>query len=165
MPTRRGGSSPGFASSIRRVHGLGRDRGIDLDEIDSSFFVIAPRVGNLLLYVLCLVKPPRWLWNLLLQKIRASRDPQPLYPRLGVVLRTLYLTRRAIAHFRWMDFSIFPGWTGYVFWRLGVVGLWWRQLTARAPQPERPEKWAGRQDAELAMLPAIEAASSELPSG
>jgi hypothetical protein len=64
-----------------------------------------------------------------------------------------------------MDFSIFPGWTGYVFWRLGVVGLWWRQLTARAPQPERPEKWAGRQDAELAMLPAIEAASSELPSG
>jgi radical SAM superfamily enzyme YgiQ (UPF0313 family) len=141
-----------------------RERGIDLDEIDSSFFVIPPRVGNLLLYVLCLVKPPRWLWKLLLRRVRSSREPQQLYPRLGVVLRTLYLGRRAAAHFARMDFSIFPGWTGYVFWRLGLVGLWWRRLTPRAPRPERPEKWAARQDAKLAVLPAVEPASSELPS-
>jgi radical SAM superfamily enzyme YgiQ (UPF0313 family) len=121
-----------------------RERGIDLDEIDSSFFVIPPRVGNLLLYVLCLAKPPRWLWKLLLRRVRASTEPQPLYPRLGVVLRTLYLGRRAMAHFARMDFSIFPGWTGYVFWRLGLVGLWWRRLTRRHPRPERPEKWEQR---------------------
>jgi radical SAM superfamily enzyme YgiQ (UPF0313 family) len=122
-----------------------RERGIDLDEIDSSFFVIPSRVGNLLLYVLCIVKPPRWLWNLLLRRVRASTEAQPLYPRLGVVLRTLYLARRALAHFARMDFSIFPGWTGYVFWRLGLVGLWWRRLTPHPPKPARPEKWADRE--------------------
>jgi anaerobic magnesium-protoporphyrin IX monomethyl ester cyclase len=121
-----------------------KERGIDLDEIDSSFFVIPPRVGNLLLYVLCIVKPPRWLWKLLLRRVRASTEPQPLYPRLGVLLRTLYLGRRALAHFARMDFSIFPGWTGYVFWRLGLVGLWWRRLTRRSPRPQRPEKWEKR---------------------
>jgi hypothetical protein len=91
--------------------------------------------------LLCLVKPPRWLWKLLLGRVRASGEPQPLYPRLGVALRTLYLARRAAAHLARMDFSIFPGWAGYVFWRLGLVGLWWRRFTRRPPRPERPAKW------------------------
>jgi radical SAM superfamily enzyme YgiQ (UPF0313 family) len=115
-----------------------KDRGIAIDEIDSGYFVIPPRVGNLLLYVLCLCKPPRWLWNRLLKRVRASSEPQPMYPRTGLVLRTLYLAKRAIAHFKRMDFSIFPGWTGYVFWRLGLVGLWQRRFTPRLPRPERP---------------------------
>jgi radical SAM superfamily enzyme YgiQ (UPF0313 family) len=141
-----------------------KERGIDIDEIDSSFFVIPPRVGNLLLYVLCLVKPPRWLWKLLLRRVRASTEAQPIYPRLGVVLRTLYLSRRAIAHFRRMDFSIFPGWTGYIMWRLGLVGLWWRRFTPRYPRPERPEKWEGRDAARLNVVAAApaEPASTEL---
>jgi hypothetical protein len=118
-----------------------KERGVELDKIDSSFFVIPPRVGNLLLYVLCLWKPPRWLWKRLLARVRARTDPQPLYPRLGLILRTLYLGRRAGAHFARMDFSIFPGWTGYVFWRLGLVRLCQRRLTRRLPKPETPEKW------------------------
>lgn len=57
------------------------------------------------------------------------------------MLRTLYLGRRALAHFARMDFSIFPGWTGYVFWRAGLVGLW-KRLHPRLAKPERPAKWA-----------------------
>lgn len=117
-----------------------RERGVDLDMIDSSYFVIPPRVGNLLLYVLCLWKPPQWLWRLLLRRVRASTEPQPLYPRLGLILRTLYLSRRAIAHFARMDFSIFPGWTGYVFWRLGLVALWQRRFRPRLRRPVRPAR-------------------------
>ncbi|MHB8657779.1 MAG: B12-binding domain-containing radical SAM protein [Solirubrobacteraceae bacterium] len=121
-----------------------RERGIDLDEIDSSYFVIPPRVGNLLLYVLCLVKPPRWLWKRLLGRVQASTELQPMYPRIGLILRTLYLARRAIAHFARLDFSIFPGWTGYVCWRLGMVGLYNRRFARRLPRPERPAKWTAR---------------------
>ena len=117
-----------------------KERGVEVDKIDSSFFVIPPRVGNLLLYVLCLVKPPPWLWKRLLRRVRASTEPQRVYPRLGLVLRTLYLARRALAHFRRMDFSIFPGWTGYVFWRLGMVGLWHRRFNPRLPRPQRPAR-------------------------
>jgi radical SAM superfamily enzyme YgiQ (UPF0313 family) len=125
---------------------LVKERGVDIDEIDSGYFVIPPRVANLLLYVLCLWKPPRWLWKRLLRRVRASTEPQPLYPRLGLVLRTLYLSRRAVAHFSRMDFSIFPGWTGYIFWRLGLVRLWHRHLTPRLPKPERA---ARRRDASV----------------
>ncbi|MDQ6806737.1 MAG: cobalamin-dependent protein [Actinomycetota bacterium] len=117
-----------------------KERGVEVDKIDSSFFVIPPRVGNLLLYVLCLWKPPAWLWKLLLRRVKASTEPQPLYPRLGLVLRTLYLARRALAHFRRMDFSIFPGWTGFVAWRLGLVRLWHRRFNPRLPRPERPQR-------------------------
>ncbi len=124
-----------------------KERGVELDEIDSGYFVIPPRVGNLLLYVLCLWKPPPWLWKRLLRRVRASTEPQKLYPRIGLVLRTLYLARRALAHFARMDFSIFPGWTGYAFWRLGLVGLYQRRFARRHPRPERPEKWRGGRSA------------------
>jgi anaerobic magnesium-protoporphyrin IX monomethyl ester cyclase len=131
-----------------------KERGVEVDKIDSSFFVIPPRVGNLLLYVLCLWKPPLWLWKRLLKRVHASTEPQPLYPRLGLVLRTLYLARRAAAHFRRMDFSIFPGWTGYVFWRLGMVRLWQRRVNPRFPRPERPVRPARRQPASVETIVA-----------
>jgi anaerobic magnesium-protoporphyrin IX monomethyl ester cyclase len=137
---------------------LMKERGVELDEIDSGYFVIPPRFGNLLLYVLCLWKPPPWLWKRLLTRVHASTQPQRLYPRLGLVLRTLYLGRRALAHFRRMDFSIFPGWTGYAFWRMGIVGLWQRRFT---PRPGRPERRA-RRAAVVPSLPAEPTSPAQL---
>ena len=112
-------------------------RGIDLDQIDDSYLVVPPRVANLLLYLLVLWRPPRWLWERLLERVRASAEPQPIYPRLGMLLRTLYLTKRVLGHVRVADFSITPGKTSYVLWRLGVVNFWQRWFVRRAPRPER----------------------------
>jgi radical SAM superfamily enzyme YgiQ (UPF0313 family) len=149
-----------------------KERGIDLEEINSSYIVIPPRAANLLLYLLNLVKPPRWLWKLLLRSVRASGEPQRLYPRLGLVLRTLHLTKRALGHMRRMDFSITPGWIGYACWRVGLVDLWWKRFTRRPPKPARPEKWAARAAAEAATAVANVAepiavlpAASQEPSG
>src|SRR5437588_12952225 len=50
-----------------------KERGVELDEIDSGYFVIPPRVANLLLYLLCLWKPPRWLWTRLLARAGERR--------------------------------------------------------------------------------------------
>jgi anaerobic magnesium-protoporphyrin IX monomethyl ester cyclase len=123
-----------------------QERGIDLEQINSSYIVIPPRFANLLLYTLCFWKPPRWLWNLLLRGVRASGEPQRLYPRLGMGLRTAHLIKRALGHVRRMDFSITPGWTGYICWRLGLVGLWWRRMTPRLAKPQTPEKWRAKID-------------------
>ena len=112
-------------------------RGIDLDEIDDSYLIVPPRAANLLLYLLVLWRPPRWLWDRLLRRVRASSDPQQLYPRLGTVLRTLYLTKRVLGHVRVMDFSITPGKTSYLFWRVGLVDFWQRWFLRRPPRPER----------------------------
>lgn len=116
-----------------------KERGIDLDEIDDSYLVVPPRVANLLLYLLVLCRPPRWIWDRLLAHVRASSEPQPLYPRIGMLLRTLYLTKRVLGHLRVMDLSITPGKISYVLWRLGVVQVWQRWFVRRAPRPARAE--------------------------
>jgi anaerobic magnesium-protoporphyrin IX monomethyl ester cyclase len=133
------------------------ERGIELDEIDSGYFVIPPRVGNLLLYVLCLCRPPRWLWKRLLSRVRASTEEQPLYPRVALLLRSLYLAHRALWHFSRMDFSIFPGWTGWVAWRLGLVSRYQRTAPVRRMRkPDRPEKWrGGRSTTRTAAVPGL----------
>ena len=43
-----------------------------------------------------------------------------------------------------MDFSVTPGWTGYICWRLGLVDLYWKRFMPRPPKPPRPEKWERR---------------------
>jgi hypothetical protein len=57
-----------------------------------------------------------------------------------MVLRLLYLVRRVIPHAKKLDFSITPGWVGYAFWRVGLVGLWNRRINARLPRPKAPER-------------------------
>jgi hypothetical protein len=95
---------------------------------------VPPRVANLLLYLLVLWRPPRWMWQRLLRRVRASSEPQKLHPHLGWVLRTLYLTKRVLGHVRVMDLSITPGKTSYFLWRIGLVGLWQRWFARRSPR-------------------------------
>ena len=121
-----------------------KERGIDLEEINSSYLVIPPRAANLLLYLISFYRPPRWLWNQLLKTVRASGEPQRLYPRLGLVMRFAHLAKRALGHMRRMDFSVTPGWIGYICWRLGLVDLYWKRFMPRPPKPPRPDKWERR---------------------
>ncbi|MDQ3769065.1 MAG: hypothetical protein M3370_06250 [Actinomycetota bacterium] len=110
------------------------EQGVDVEEISANYFAIPPRMGNVLLYVLCFWRPPAWLWRLAIRRVRASWEPQTGYPGLLVVARTLALTARALSHLRKMDFSIIPGRTGWLAWRIGLVRAWQRRL----PRPARP---------------------------
>lgn len=138
-----------------------RERGIEsqLEHINSGYLIVPPRWGNLMLYLLNVWKPPRWLWKLMLRRVRSMNEPQKLYPRLGVVLRAAHLAKRALGHMRRMDFSITPGWTAYVCWRVGLVRLWWRHFTPRPERPPRPEKWAAKAAAAAAQDAAATAAA------
>ncbi|HEX2047748.1 MAG TPA: radical SAM protein [Acidimicrobiales bacterium] len=112
------------------------ERGVDLEGISSSYMIIPPRAANLLLYVLAVWRPPRWLFDRLLRFVKPSAEPQPMYPRLGTVLRSIYLGKRAIEHLRFADVSVLPGRSGYLLWRLGIVGALQRRFTKRPPRPE-----------------------------
>ncbi|HEX3426699.1 MAG TPA: radical SAM protein [Acidimicrobiales bacterium] len=111
-------------------------RGIDLDEISANYSVIPPRMANLLLYVLALGRPPRKLFDRLLKRVEASATKQKEYPKVGMALRSLYIGKRAAEHLRFMDFSIIPGWGGYIAWRLGFVNLWQRKVVGHYPRPD-----------------------------
>ncbi len=119
------------------------ERGVDLDDISANYAVIPARAANLLLHVLALWRPPRWLFDRLLGHVESSAVPQKMYPRLGTALRTFYLGKRLFDHLRIMDFSMIPGWSGYVAWRLGIVKLWRKKFTPRPPRPERPVRRVG----------------------
>jgi radical SAM superfamily enzyme YgiQ (UPF0313 family) len=112
-----------------------RAHGVDLEAISANYSIIPPRWANAMAYLLALWRPPRWLWERLLRRAEASATPQPMYPVFTAAMRTLYLLKRALNHLRFMDFTIIPGWSGYLAWRLGLVSFWWRHLT---PRPERP---------------------------
>jgi radical SAM superfamily enzyme YgiQ (UPF0313 family) len=117
-----------------------KERGVDIEEISATFMSIPPRVYNLLLYLLCIWRPPAWLWKRLLDRVHASTEEQKLYPRLGHILRTAYLSRRALSHLAKMDFSAIPGRSGYIAWRIGLIGLWRKRVVHRMPRPPRPER-------------------------
>jgi radical SAM superfamily enzyme YgiQ (UPF0313 family) len=111
------------------------ERGIELDGISSSYMVIPPRANTLLLYLLCVWKPPRWIWDRLLRFVKPYGESPKEYPRLGVLLRIAYLGTRAIGHMKHADFTVLPGKTGYYLWRTGVVGFLRRNFTKYPPKP------------------------------
>lgn len=113
-----------------------KEEGVDVEEISSNYVNIPPRWANLLLYLLTLWRPPRWLFNRLLKPVKASGEPQRMYPVLGRILRALFMLKRGVDHLRHLDFSTIPGYSGYVVWRVGLLRWWWRK---RTPRPEKPE--------------------------
>jgi radical SAM superfamily enzyme YgiQ (UPF0313 family) len=116
---------------------LMKERGIDLDMISASYRNIPPRWGNLLLYVVILTHPPRWLFDKLLERVEATAAPQPEYPKLAGLLRFAYFAKRAQDHIRHMDFSTIQGPAGYVAWRAGLLSLW-RKILPKYPRPAPP---------------------------
>ncbi|MHB8466279.1 MAG: B12-binding domain-containing radical SAM protein [Acidimicrobiales bacterium] len=114
------------------------EMGLNIEEISANYLVIPPHAANLLLYLLAMWRPPRPIFDRLLTRVRASTEPQPLYPRLGTVVRGAYLARNAANNLRFMDFSVVPGWPGWLAWRLGLIGTWRSRVRRRPPRPTRP---------------------------
>ena len=126
------------------AEGAGDRPGDDLLQLRAD--APAARAANLILYVLGVCRPPRWLFDRMLKRAHASTTPQREYPNLAMALRTVYMAKRVLDHTRRMDFSIIPGWTGYVFWRLGIVNFWRKHFLARPPRPgaSRPQEAPSR---------------------
>lgn len=119
-----------------------RERAISLDEISSNYAHNAPTLANCLIYLIATARIPRFLYNFLLKRARPLLEPQRKYPRLTMLCRGLYLTKRALNHFRFMDFSVVTGRTGYLLQRAGVIGFWDRHFVPRFTLPPPPEPTA-----------------------
>lgn len=86
-----------------------------------------PTYANLLIYLILLFNIPRGLYKRLCGEITPSHADDTFYPWTLMLLRLLYLSRRAFDHFRFMDFTVITGRCGYLLWKIGVVGLWQRR--------------------------------------
>lgn len=97
----------------------------------SCYWTLFPSFANCLLTLLACVRPPRWLFDRLLKRVQPLCSKQPVYPRLHVLSRLAYLSKRAFSHLRFMDFSVLPGRTAAILWRLGIVGFWNRHVVRK----------------------------------
>jgi anaerobic magnesium-protoporphyrin IX monomethyl ester cyclase len=117
-----------------------REQGVDIEEISENYVNIPPRWANLVLYLLVVWRPPRWLFERLLKRVHASSEEQEMYPVLAAILRAVYLFKRGIDHLRHLDFSVIPGYPGYLAWKIGVVDFWWQRVIPKMEKPARPIK-------------------------
>ncbi len=113
-----------------------REAGVDVEGISEGYSQLPPRWANVMLYTIAILRPPRWLWERMLTRVRASGDDPKLYPILGALMRTTYVVKRAFSHLRFMDFSNITGYPGYICWKLGIISLWNRALIHDYPRPQ-----------------------------
>lgn len=117
-----------------------REQGVDIEEISSNYANIPPRWANLVLYLLVIWKPPRWLFDRLLNRVRASAEEQQMYPVRAGLLRAIYMIKRGLDHMRHLDFSTIPGYAGYIAWKVGLVQFWWKSVIPKMEKPDRAIK-------------------------
>lgn len=110
-------------------------RGISLDEISANYIHNIPTLANCLVYLLAICRIPPWLFEPLARRALPMTTPQPMYPRLLLFMRALYLTARGLSHMRFLDFSVVTGKTGYLLWRTGAIGFWNRRMVPKFKAP------------------------------
>lgn len=131
-----------------------------------TFKNLRPTVANCVAVLLAIGRPPRWLFDRLLSRVRGVADVQPMYPVLFWTLHTTYLIKRGFSHLWFMDFSRMPGRVATLLWRLGVVGFWHRRMVPRFQRkasPARELRSAGASKPVPAPQPAREPVSITLP--
>jgi hypothetical protein len=75
------------------------------------------------------------LYRFLLGRAQPIMAKQPLYPRLTLMCRSLYLSKRALSHLRFMDFSVLTGMAGYRLWQTGFIGFWKKYFVPEFKSP------------------------------
>jgi anaerobic magnesium-protoporphyrin IX monomethyl ester cyclase len=94
---------------------------IDVRGATASYLETRKTVGNILLNLLAIGKPPRWLFSWLLQRVRGYGEPQRSFPVAHFCVRSLGLVRRAFAHLCRRDFSTIVGSWVYYLYQMGLV--------------------------------------------
>jgi anaerobic magnesium-protoporphyrin IX monomethyl ester cyclase len=101
-----------------------KENGIDLEKISANYTSLRPTFSNVLLYVLLVWRMPRKWFDRLLPHVRAFSEPQKMYPLLIVLARIPWLIKQGLRHLRFGEFSVITGYSGYILWKLGLLGLW-----------------------------------------
>jgi radical SAM superfamily enzyme YgiQ (UPF0313 family) len=93
----------------------------DPRKINSSYLDTRKTMGNVMLYLLGMTRPPKRLFEMMLRRVRGYEEPQPDYPILHMLVKSVYLAKRAFDHLTKLDFTVIVGWWTYYVWKLGLL--------------------------------------------
>lgn len=104
---------------------------IDISWQTSSYLDTRKTLTNILIYYLAMTKPPKFIFNWLLKYIKNYQDDNHNYPTIHLIIRTLYLSSRALDHLKKLDFSTIVGPFGYYLWKIGLIRSRFRPQAAQ----------------------------------
>lgn len=93
---------------------------IDIRYNTSSYLETKKTMANIMLYMLAIAKPPRWLFDSMLKGVRGPLEKQREHPVLYFLVKSVYLASRAFDHLIRMDFTVIVGWWTYYLWKLSA---------------------------------------------
>ncbi|HET8797350.1 MAG TPA: radical SAM protein [Thermoanaerobaculia bacterium] len=140
-----------------------KENGIDLEQINANYTSLRPTFANVILYILLSWRIPRSWFERLLTKVRAYSEPQKSYPILIRLVRIPWLLKQGFRHLRFGEFSVITGYSGYVLWKLGILGLW-KKLFGR-PLKLSPERVSSLLTSVAAAREAAASSMSAEPAG
>ncbi len=100
-------------------------------DIGEGYKAARPTLANAMVYMMTVLRPPKWIYHRMLKRVKPYED-HPEHSPLFPVFHLLYKFRVACDLIRSLDFSVFPGRTGWVFWKLGIIRFSQRRRMRRA---------------------------------
>ena len=126
-----------------------KENGIDLEQINANYTSLRPTFSNVLLYVLLVWRIPRKWFDRALQHVRAFSEPQKMHPIALFLARQPWLIKQGLRHLRFGEFSVITGYSGFILWKTGLLGLWKKLFGRRLKVDEaKIESWLPISDAE-----------------
>lgn len=113
--------------------------GFDVDQIDANYRRNRPTWSNMMMFLLLWYRPPRWLFDRMLKKVRAYGEPQKDYKLLLTAVRIPWLILQGYRHLRWGEFSVITGKFGYYLWKMKILQLWWKVFRPKYEMPHKPD--------------------------
>ncbi|MBI3939693.1 MAG: cobalamin B12-binding domain-containing protein [Acidobacteria bacterium] len=118
------------------------ERGFDVEPINEDYHAVKPLFANVLLQLLMVWRPPRWLFDRWLTRVRAYEEEQKSYRILTRLVRAPWLIQQGLRHLRQGEFTVITGCAGYILWKIGIVGLLKRLFSHRLRLPtEKGDPW------------------------
>lgn len=99
------------------------EHGFDLEQINENYRTVRPTFANVLLQMLMVWRPPRWLFDRWLMKVRAYGEPERSYKVLIHVMRIPWFVQQAFRHLKHGEFTAITGYSGYLLWKAGVLRM------------------------------------------
>lgn len=99
------------------------EHGFNIEQISENYRTVRPTFANLLLQILMVCRPPRWLFDRWLMKVRAPREEQRSYKILTHMIHIPWLIQQAVRHLRQGEFTAITGHSGYLLWKVGALRM------------------------------------------
>ncbi len=118
------------------------EHGFDVERINEDYHAVKPLFANVLLQLLMVWRPPRWLFDRWLTKVRAYPEEQKPHRILIRLVRVPWLIQQGLRNLRHGEFTVITGYAGYILWKIGAVGLLKLIFCRKLELPA--EKWGPR---------------------